>query len=73
MFRRVNLNNFDKLRERFEGPFEIVNVQPNKLAYEIKMCFGKETQVKRAHYDQLRPFYEAPQYLSKYIEPIKME
>ena len=57
-------NLVDKLRERFVGPYEIVAVRPNKVTYIVRHCESGHQQ--RAHYSQLRRYYQPPKYLRKH-------
>ena len=50
-----------KFAERFQGPYRVVDVNPNQVTYVIEHCeTGKLT---RAHHSQLRRFHSPPQYL----------
>ena len=65
--RSGNLVN-DKLKPRYEGPFEIATVRPNDVTYEVKRIGDKDASVIKVHYDQLKCFQEVPEYLKKFIE-----
>lgn len=56
----------DKLKPKYDGPFKITKVQSNKVTYEIKRINSNMTEC-RAHYQQLRPYKEIPNYLRKFI------
>ena len=64
----------NKLEPRFEGPYHIIKVQPNKLTYVIVKELGSSTQRElKVHYKQIKLFAEIPEYLRDYInfEPLK--
>ena len=55
----------NKLKPRYEGPYKITKVQSNKLTYELEAIHKPDVRKKKAHYLQLRPFYEVPSYLEQ--------
>ena len=56
----------NKLSRRYEGPFRVVKVHENKVAYELE----QGAVITRAHYTQLKPYIPSPKYLQKYnLEP----
>lgn len=50
----------DKFSDRFEGPFVISKINPNKVTYWIRAGDGTES---RAHHIQLRVYHEPPNYI----------
>ena len=54
----------DKLGERFQGPFEVIKTNDNKVTYLIKDCTTQ--QVVRAHHTQLRRYYDVPRYIASH-------
>ena len=52
----------NKLAPKYSGPYEIVKVHPNKVAYEVM----REGLALRAHYTQLKPYITTPKYLEGY-------
>ena len=57
----------DKLRPKYEGPFEITKVNPNKVTYEMMSLNRSDNRVYRTHFIKLRPFNEVPLYLKPYL------
>ena len=57
----------DKLKQRYEGPFQVLKIMPNNVSYQIQRLDSPSGRVIRAHYDQLRLFHEPPEYLKGYI------
>ena len=55
----------NKLAKIYDGPFMIVNIQPNRVTYEI-IRIGDDDRIIKAHHTQLRPYYDRPYYLRKY-------
>ena len=53
----------DKLRQKYDGPFEIVKVMPNNVTYQIRRTGVREGKLIKVHYDQLRLYYEISHYL----------
>ena len=58
----------DKLKPRYEGPYQIVEVSPNEVTYRIKHSEDENAPIIKVHYDQLKVFVEVPEYLNKYIQ-----
>ena len=51
----------NKFCDRFQGPFEVVQVNQNGVTYLIRDCATGE--IIRAHHGQLRKYLEPPKYL----------
>ena len=58
----------DKLKARYEGPFEIMKTNPNDVTYEIKRLGECNSKTIKAHFEQLKEFIEIPEYLKKHVE-----
>ena len=56
----------NKLTPKYEGPYEVISANPNKVTYEIQHC-GNPRLTRKVHYEQLRPFKEIPRYLSSWM------
>ena len=65
---RTGNNVFDKLKPRYEGPYQIVKVQPNKISYRMERFGETPRVVDRAHYTQLKVFNEVPTYLKDLVD-----
>jgi len=55
----------DKLRDRFEGPFVVRVINPNKVTYIVEWCDGSNKEI-RAHHSQLKKYHEPPRYLANH-------
>ena len=56
----------NKFKARFSGPYIIVNTHENTLSYLItKFPVVSNNPVIQAHFSQLRPWIEIPEYLLK--------
>ena len=58
------------MQARFEGPYRIVQVNANKVTYELLKPGSDGPRIK-AHYNQLKKFRPPPQYLRRYFEDPK--
>ena len=56
----------NKLVPRFDGPYQVMKVNANKVTYEL-LSLEEEKMVK-AHHVQLKPWYQAPGYLLKHLQ-----
>ena len=56
----------DKFAKKFDGPFVVLRVHSNDVTYDLQKCFGDGSVVK-AHFRQLKPWREVPDYLRQYI------
>ena len=55
--------NAQKFNSKYSGPFTVVISHDNGVTYEIALC-SDMSKVIRAHYNQLRPWNDPPNYLS---------
>ena len=60
----------DKLKQLYEGPYDVIQVLPNDVAYKIRRSGVPSAKIMRAHYDQLKPFNEVPPYLKNTVSQV---
>jgi len=59
-----------KLGPKYEGPFRIVKIQPNKVTYEIQREGEVNGKRHKVHHRQLKAWQEPPVYLRKHLSKI---
>src|SRR5678815_319731 len=55
------------IRDRWEGPFTVVDVNPNRVAYVIQRNTNPPSRTQKVHFSHLREWIEIPGYLRKYL------
>ncbi|CAF2100679.1 unnamed protein product, partial [Rotaria magnacalcarata] len=60
----------NKLAPKFEGPFQIISVNPNERSYQISAMINELTpmysQLIKVHHSNLRPWVPRPNYLARF-------
>ncbi|CAF2052839.1 unnamed protein product, partial [Rotaria magnacalcarata] len=60
----------NKLAPKFEGPFQIISVNPNERSYQISAMVNELTpmysQLIKVHHSNLRPWVPRPNYLARF-------
>ena len=59
----------NKLKPRYEGPYQIIKINNNGVSYVLKD--GKDTEI-RAHHSQLRRYVKTPDYLRREIASVDL-
>jgi len=61
----------NKLKQKFEGPFVVLRVQPNKVTYEIQLCDSPQSKIHKVHHKQIKRWTEPPRYLKECLSRIE--